>query len=113
MKLPVLTKFSTWRGQETVDLIKLNGDLGSVNSINITMLNAGKQHNVIPETAEATIDIRVSPLYSLKEVECKINEFCGKNVKWSFTLKHDSSAISSVDPNDLYWKSINESLKER
>lgn len=77
------------------------------------MLNAGKQHNVIPETAEASIDIRVSPRYVLKDIEAKIDEFCGKNVKWSFSLKHDSSAISSVDPENLYWKAISEALSDR
>lgn len=95
-------------------LVKLNGDLGSVNSINITMFNAGKQHNVIPETAEATIDIRISQNFSLKQLEQKINEFTDINgIKWNFLLKHDSSAISSTDLSDPYWSSINQAISER
>lgn len=110
----VLNKFSEWRREETSKLVKLNGDLGSVNSINITMINAGKQHNVIPETAEATIDIRISPNFSLKELEEKINEITNVNgVKWNFLLKHDSSAMSSIDPNDIYWSSIHQAITER
>lgn len=109
----MLSKISAWRAQETAELVKLRGDLGSVNSVNITMITAGKQQNVIPETAEATVDIRVSPLYALKDISAKIDEFCGKDVKWSFSLMHDSSHISSVDPQNLYWKNINEALIER
>lgn len=78
------------------------------------MLNAGKQHNVIPETAEATIDIRISPNFSLKELEKKINEFTNFNgIKWDFLLKHDSSTISSTDPSDPYWASIHQAITER
>lgn len=78
------------------------------------MLNAGKQHNVIPETAEATIDIRICPSFSLKELEEKINEFTNVNgVTWSFYLKHDSSAVSSTDPSDPYWSSIKKAIDER
>jgi aminoacylase len=94
--------------------VKLNGDLGSVNSINITMLNTGKQHNVIPETAEATVDIRISPNFSLKELEDKINDFTNINgIKWNFSLKHDSSTISSIDPTNPYWSSIHQAIIER
>lgn len=111
--MTVLRNFSEWRREETENLVRLRGDLGQVNSVNITMLHAGKQHNVIPESAEATIDIRISPKYSLKELEAKINEFTRINgVSWSYKLKHDSSEISSIDPNDPYWSVITESLKE-
>lgn len=110
----VLNKFSEWRREESNKLVKLDGDLGLVNSINITMLNAGKQHNVIPETAEATIDMRISPNFSLKEAEMKINEITNvSGVQWSYSLKHDSSAVSSTDPSDIYWSSIHQSINER
>ena len=95
-------------------LVELKGDLGSVNSINITMINTGKQHNVIPETAEAYIDIRLSPKFRLKELEEKINDFTNVNgIKWKFMLKHDSSAISSTDPDNVYWSAIHQALTKR
>ena len=110
----ILSKFSEWRARETEKLVRLDGDLGKVNSINITMFSAGKQHNVIPETAEATIDIRVSPLSSLAEIEAEINKYTAVNgVTWSYYLKHDSSAISTIHSSDIYWSAINSALKER
>lgn len=93
--------------------MNVDGDLGKVNSINITMLSAGKQHNVIPDTAEATIDIRVSPLCSLSDIEAMINEYTAVDgVSWSYYLKHDSSAISTTDPTDIYWSAIIKSIRE-
>lgn len=107
-----MSKFSAWRRDETEKLVNLKGDLGAVNTVNITMINAGKQHNVIPETAEASIDIRISPKSDMKEIKAMIDEFT-KGISWHFSLEHDSSAISSVDPEDLYWKTINSALIER
>lgn len=112
--MPILAKFSDWRKRETRKLVDLDGDLGKVNSINITMLSAGKQHNVIPDTAEATIDIRVSPLTSLADIEAKINEYTTVDgVTWAYYLKHNSSAISTIDSSDFYWSAISDSLKGR
>lgn len=109
----VLNKFSQWRKEESEKLITLNGDLGRVNSINITMLSAGKQHNVIPDVAEATVDIRLSPEFSLANLEAKVNEFTSiSGVSWTFFLKHDSSARSSVDENDCFWREIRCALEE-
>lgn len=87
-------------------------DLGSVNSINITMISAGIQHNVIPDSAEATIDIRISPEFSLDYIERKFNNFTNiDGVRWKYYLKHDSSAISSTAPDDIYWSKITKSLR--
>ncbi len=114
--MAVLASFSYWRREETDKLVKLrNGDLGSVNSVNITMLSAGKQHNVIPEIAEATVDIRTCPNFSLNDLESKINEITNRysGVTWTYFLKHDSSAVSSIDQNDIYWSNIHKSITER
>lgn len=110
----MLNNFSNWRREEVEKLVKLNGDLGLVNSINITMLSAGKQHNIIPETAEAIIDIRINPNINLKDIESRIDEFTNvSGVSWEYFLKHDSTAISTIDPKDLYWRSIPSAFAER
>lgn len=111
--MPVLAKFSEWRREETEKLVKCDGNLGTVNSINITMLSAGKQHNVIPETAEATLDIRLTPSYDFKEFEEKINGFTAVDgVSWSFFLKPEICPASTTDPNDFYWSSLQAAIRE-
>jgi len=44
------------------------------NSISLTTLNAGVKHNVIPATAEATLDIRLIPGYDPDEFVREISE---------------------------------------
>lgn len=41
--------------------------LGPV-KLSVTMINAGTQHNVVPDTCTFTIDVRVTEQYTLKEV---------------------------------------------
>lgn len=78
------------------------------------MLSAGKQHNVIPETAEATIDIRLSPSFQIKEFEEMMDKFCDiDGVDWSYYLKPNICDASTTDPKDFYWSCLEESLIER
>ena len=108
-----MANFSEWRRDEISNLIKLNGDLGSVNSININILSAGKQHNVIPEVAEATIDIRIRPDNTLKDIEHKFDEFMGTSgVTWNYLLKPEICPASSTDSDNFYWSSLQDTLKE-
>lgn len=36
--------------------------------MSITMINAGTQHNVVPDTCKFTVDIRVTEQYTLEEI---------------------------------------------
>lgn len=78
------------------------------------MITAGKQHNVIPETAEACVDIRMSPLCDLKEIETKINNFITteSGVTWKYHIKFDSTTVSSIQSDDQYFSSIEKTLKD-
>lgn len=109
-----MAKFRDWRREETEQLVKCDGNLGTVNSINITMISAGKQHNVIPETAEAILDIRLTPSFGLKEFEEKVNGFTAVDgVSWSYFLKPMISPASTTDPDDFYWSSLQDAISER
>ncbi len=46
---------------------KVSDFLGAVKAT-VTQINAGTQHNVIPDTCKYVIDVRVNELYSLQEV---------------------------------------------
>jgi acetylornithine deacetylase len=46
---------------------KISSLLGPVN-MNVTMINAGAQHNVIPDTCNFTVDCRINELYSHSEI---------------------------------------------
>ena len=65
--------------------------------LNVTVLNAGTQHNVIPDTCTAVIDVRTNELYTNEEVFDIIRTHVRSEVKArSFRLK--SSSISLDHP---------------
>ena len=77
------------------------------------MITAGKQHNVIPETAEATIDLRICPSNNLKDIEEKLNGFMADSgVDWNYLLKSGGCPVSTTDPANFYWSALQEALNE-
>jgi acetylornithine deacetylase len=51
----------------TYQFPKVSPTLGLV-KLSVTMINAGTQHNVVPDTCTFTIDVRVTEQYTLEEV---------------------------------------------
>lgn len=51
----------------TYKFLKVSPTLGPV-KLSVTMINAGTQHNVVPDTCTFTIDVRVTEQYTLEEV---------------------------------------------
>ena len=52
---------------------KVSESLGSI-KMSVTILNAGTQHNVVPDTCQFTVDVRVTDAYTNEEVIAKIRE---------------------------------------
>lgn len=75
----------------------------------VTIINAGKQHNVVPAECHFTIDVRVTDKYTLEEVL----EIIRSNVRSAITprsLRMRSSGISEDHPLVLSAKKLGLSL---
>lgn len=75
---------------------KISQTLGEI-KMTVTVINAGKQHNVVPAECLFTADIRVTDMYSLEEVL----EIIKSNVKCDITprsLRMRSSGIAGDHP---------------
>lgn len=105
--------------------------LGDVTSLNVTMLRAGVQAggkdviNVVPPTAEAGFDIRISPHVEPIEIQNKIEMWCqevntsipnlgpGQGLSWEFIydpLKaHSTTSTSEENP---WWNIFSKILKD-
>jgi acetylornithine deacetylase len=71
---------------------KVSDLLGPV-KMSVTIINAGEQHNVVPEVCDFTVDIRVNEFYSFEEILGVIKE----NIKSQVvprSLRMRSSSIS-------------------
>jgi acetylornithine deacetylase len=52
---------------------KVSPTLGAI-KMSVTIINAGTQHNVVPDTCTFTVDVRVTEQYSLEEIVQTIRE---------------------------------------
>lgn len=52
---------------QTYQFPKVSDNLGPI-KMTVTIINAGTQHNVVPDTCKFTVDIRVTEQYTLEEI---------------------------------------------
>lgn len=85
-----IEKLRNYRFEKTSDI------LGAV-KMSVTIINAGTQHNVVPDTCSFTVDVRTNEYYSNQEAFAIIDELIDSEVKpRSFRL--NSSGISADHP---------------
>jgi acetylornithine deacetylase len=73
------------------------GHMSGEVKMNVTMINAGSQHNVIPDECGFTVDVRTNECYSNKEIFDEIAAECGCDV-YARSFKLNSSSISMEHP---------------
>lgn len=75
---------------------KISPRMGKVN-LNVTQINAGTAHNVIPDRCSFTIDIRPTDVYTNKEILEELQSICRSELK-ARNLLNRSSATYEDSP---------------
>jgi acetylornithine deacetylase len=75
---------------------RLSPRMGRVN-LNVTQINAGTAHNVIPDTCTFVIDIRPTEQYTNEEILAELQSICKSDLK-PRNLKNQSSATHEDSP---------------
>ena len=75
---------------------KVSPRMGKVN-LNITQINAGSAHNVIPDRCDFVIDIRPTEQYSNEEILAELQTICSSELK-ARNLANRSSATFEDSP---------------
>ena len=75
---------------------KVSPRMGKVN-LNVTQINAGTAHNVIPDTCTFVIDIRPTEQYTNEEILAELQSICKSDLK-PRNLKNQSSATHENSP---------------
>ena len=88
--LPDIEWFRTYQFKEATDL------LGPV-KMSVTMVNAGTQHNVVPDTCTFVVDVRANECYTNEEILEHIRQHVSCDVAPRSTRLH-SSRISPTHP---------------
>ncbi|TPX37707.1 N-acyl-aliphatic-L-amino acid amidohydrolase [Synchytrium microbalum] len=88
--------------------------VGDVTTINLTMLNAGIQFNIVPQEATAGFDIRVSPQVDLKAFHAMLEGWCtSEGCTMEFVNSFWCNAVSSTDESDPYWHALSTVFQAR
>ncbi|CAG8660457.1 44459_t:CDS:2 [Gigaspora margarita] len=117
----IINKFMEFRASQEQQLaICVNPDgtsykLGDVTTINLTMLKAGVQHNVIPEEATAGFDIRVSPKVNLAAFKGMIEEFVFSEPDSTieFVQHNEGAGCTPLDESNVWWVVFRDFCKGR
>jgi acetylornithine deacetylase len=75
---------------------KISARMGKVN-LNITQINAGTAHNVVPDRCDFVIDIRPTEQYSNEEILAELQEICESELR-PRNLANRSSATFEDSP---------------
>ena len=75
---------------------KISPRMGKVN-LNVTQINAGTAHNVIPDSCTFVIDIRPTEQYTNEEILAELQNICKSELK-PRNLKNQSSATHENSP---------------
>ncbi len=75
---------------------KISPRMGKVN-LNVTQINAGSAHNVIPDRCDFVIDIRPTEQYSNEEILAELQEICSSELR-ARNLANRSSATFENSP---------------
>jgi len=82
---------------------RVSENLGPVVA-SVTLINAGTQHNVIPDVCDFVIDARVNELYTLHEVFEELDSLC----RSTLTARSFKNHASSIDSNHPFMSTIHE-----
>lgn len=90
-----------YRAMEDIDLLrrfttpKVSETLGPI-KVSVTVINAGTQHNVVPDSCSYVVDVRTTDAYSNDETV----ELLRKAVRWSRLTPRSTRVHASVIPSD-------------
>uniref|UniRef100_A0A2C9LX62 N-acyl-aliphatic-L-amino acid amidohydrolase n=1 Tax=Biomphalaria glabrata TaxID=6526 RepID=A0A2C9LX62_BIOGL len=103
----MMNKFLAMRDeQETKLKSDPNGKLGSVYTVNMTMLEGGVQPNVVPAELSATFDIRIPPTEDFEAFKEKLKQWCreaGPEVTMEFIQEGYMKETVDVTDKNPWW----------
>ncbi|KAI9479758.1 adenylate cyclase [Coemansia sp. RSA 989] len=115
--LPVISHLMEFRQEQLARLNEpLAGgarrDLGDVTTTNLTMMNAGKQHNVVPECASVSFDIRMTPHTDYLQFKQRLQRLAdASGVQLEIVQFWDDNSTTSTDPADIFWRAFEQAVE--
>ncbi|PVU99970.1 hypothetical protein BB559_000214 [Furculomyces boomerangus] len=116
--LPIIYELTDLRDSELKGLNEMSGlkliNQGHFTSINLTILEGGKQANVVPATYSATFDIRVSPDRDYMEFMKYLQDLAAKyDCETKFEKTQHPSRVPKLDTSNKFMKVFLDTCKSQ
>lgn len=101
----VVNKILEWRTQEKIKLSQ-GLDIGYVTSVNMTILEGGKQLNVVPPELFAGFDVRLavdSDHHAIMDTVLKWCHEAGDGVQLDLIKKNEKTIPTKLDNSNPWW----------
>lgn len=89
--------------------------IGDVTTVNITMMNGGKQANVIPPEYKVVVDMRLALAVDHQEFEAMFKKWCdesGEGIVYEFEQKEPKVQPTKLDKSNIYWGAFKKAVDE-
>ncbi|PVU97346.1 hypothetical protein BB559_002066 [Furculomyces boomerangus] len=116
--LPIIDELMEFRSNQLEELKSMGGtqflNQGHFTSVNLTILEGGKQANVVPATYSATFDIRVTPDRSHLEFSKYLVDLAAKNdCEIQFKRTEKPNTVTKLDKSNKFMKAFFDTCKSR
>ncbi|KAJ2715491.1 adenylate cyclase [Coemansia spiralis] len=107
--VPVIDRMMEFRREQLAEFRTPNADgsaktLGDVTTANLTMLCSGVQHNVVPERATASFDIRMTPSIDYHAFRRWVEEVAAEHGAQAEMVQFwDDNSTTSTDASNPFW----------
>ncbi|KNC82183.1 hypothetical protein SARC_05522 [Sphaeroforma arctica JP610] len=101
--LSVLQKFVNLRNKNDAERKANNLTNGRVMSVNITKINGGVQHNVVPSVMTAAVDIRAPPNVTANDVHNLIDSYLEEGVTATYIVNTPVNKLTAIDDTNPWW----------
>ncbi|KAJ2801199.1 adenylate cyclase [Coemansia guatemalensis] len=107
--VPIINELMDFRAAQLAELELPRADgsrrtLGDVTTTNLTMLRAGVQHNVVPDSAEVCFDIRMAPHIDYHAFRDWLQRLADQHgAELQLVQYWDDNSVSPTDSADPFW----------
>ncbi|KAJ2778124.1 adenylate cyclase [Coemansia javaensis] len=107
--VPVIDRLMALRREQLADFRTPNADgsaktLGDVTTVNLTMLQSGVQHNVVPESASACFDIRMTPTSDYRAFRRWLEALAAEHgAQLELVQFWDDNTVTPTDASNPFW----------
>ncbi|CAK8688959.1 unnamed protein product [Clavelina lepadiformis] len=112
----IINSFLNYRESQKSLINSTCQPLGDVATVNLTKLEGGIAHNIVPAELSATFDIRIPPTVDLQEFEQKLQGWCkdaGDDVSIEFLEKNTDQTVTSTDSTNPWWVAFSSAIKKK